>query len=378
VHLYFSPWQLESRAWRAGATALEAGLADRVDYIGYRAEGFEDEERIDERQAIRRIGARPPKPGSPRLLRALSLPKWWLAARRTQATPDVSIVQAHSIAALPAGVLVARRSGAGLLYDAHELETEREGWSPLVRWLARRFEKFLIRRCDHTIVVNDTIREWYERAYPGASVSTVRNVPVIPAERGVSRLRERIGLGPEPLLYAYCGLIGQGRGLFEMIEAFGGLGDAHHFVIVGFGPMEAEVRAAVEKHSNVHFHPAVPQSELIALLRGADVGAFVPSGTSISYHHSLPNKVFEYAAAGLGLLVSDAPELKRFASEYPLARSIPVSSAAIREAVSSWSAEEIRRGRATMRFVPPSWKDEVRHLLRAYELVEQRAAARRR
>ncbi len=362
---------------RAGASALEAGLADRVDFVGYRVDGLPDEEVIDPRRTIRRIGARPAKPGRPRLLRALSLPKWWWAARRGESSPEISIVTAHSIAALPAGYFVARRCGAGLLYDAHELETEREGWSPLIRWLARRFERFFIRRCDHTIVVNDTIRDWYLRAYPGASVSTVRNVPVIPKAVGESHLRRNLGLGPEPLLYAYCGLLGEGRGLREMEEAFAGLGDGHHFVMVGFGPLEESLRAEVDRHPNIHLHPAVPQSELIALLRGADVGAFLPTGTSISYHHSLPNKVFEYAAAGLAILVSDAPELARFSQEYPLARSVPASVERIRRAVLEWPAREIREGRASMRFQPPSWAEEVHRLLEAYAIVERRATSKR-
>jgi len=376
LHLYFCPWQHESRAFRAGATALEAGLADEVHYVGYRADGFADEERIDDRQLIRRIGPQPVRPGSPRLLRAMSVPRWWRAIVRTQCSRDVALVTAHSIAALPGAVMAARRSGAGLLYDAHELETEREGWSPMIRWFARCFERFFIRRCDHTVVVNDAIRAWYERAYPGLSVSTVRNVPVIPPVTGPSRLRESLGISKDPLLYVYCGIMGRGRGLFEMIDAFGGLSQEHHLAIVGFGPLEAEVKAAASKHSNIHLHPAVDQSELIALLSGADVGVHFPTGTSTSYHISLPNKVFEYSAAGLALMVSDAPELKRFASEHPLARSVPVSVENIRHAVATWSKEELRGGRASMRFQPPSWQQESKRLLDAYQVVETRRQAR--
>lgn len=370
VHLYFSPWQHESRAWRAGASALEAGLTDEVHYVGYRVDGLADEERIDERQLIRRIGAKPVKPGSPRLLRALSLPKWYLAAARQLPTKEVTLVTAHSLAALPAGLLVARRARAGLLYDAHELETEREGWSPMIRRIARVLERMLIRRCDHTIVVNDSIRAWYERAYPGLCVSTVRNVPVIPPVLGESSLRRTIGISEQPLLYVYCGLLGEGRGLSEMIEAFAGTSQDIHLAIIGFGPLEADVRAAAAKHANIHFHPAVKQSELLTLMRGADVGAFLPSGQSESYHHSLPNKVFEYCASGLALLVSDAPELKRFAEQHPLARAVPISVESIRRTIEQWSAREIREGRATMRFTPPNWNDEVARLLQAYATVD--------
>lgn len=361
---------------RAGLCALESGLADRVDFVGYRAKGKPDEERLDARRTIRRIGAEPSRPGSPRLLRAMSLPRWWWTAWRRESAKDIAIVTAHSLAALPAGVFVARRSGAGLLYDAHELETEREGWSPFIRRLARAFERFFIRRCDHTIVVNDSIRAWYERTYPGLSVSTVRNVPMIPKVTAPSRLREQIGISDEPLLFVYCGLFGKGRGIFETIEAFAGVPQDRHLALIGFGPLEGEVREVAARHPNIHVLPAVDQSELISLLSGADVGVFFPTGRSLSYHISLPNKVFEYCAAGLALLVSDAPELKRFASEHPLARSIPVSSENIRRAIESWPAEEIRRGRATMKFTPPSWDTEIERQREAYAIVERARMAR--
>lgn len=369
VHLYFSAWQHESRAWRAGASALQAGLASEIVYVGYRTDGLPDNEAHGAAETILRIGGRPAKPGSPRLLRALSLPRWWLAAMRTLPSAGISLVTAHSLAALPAGVALARRARAPLLYDAHELETERQGWSPVVRRLARLFERSLIRRCDHTIVVNDGILEWYKTTYPGLSVTTVRNVPIIPEAIGASPLRERLGIAAGNLVYVYCGLLGRGRGLSELTEAFYGIREDVHLVFVGYGPLESEIRDAAGQAPNIHFHPAVEQGELITLLSGADVGVFLPSGQSASYQNSLPNKVFEYCAAGLALLVSNAPELQRFASEHPLARSIAPDAAAIRQAVESWPAEDIRAARSGMNYRPPSWREEVARLLEAYSIA---------
>lgn len=369
IHLYFSAWQHESRAWRAGGSALEAGLASEIVYAGYQVDGLPDREQIGAAQSILRIGGRPSRPGSPQFLRALSLPRWWLAAGRLLPSADVSLVTAHSLAALPAGVLVAHRSKAPLLYDAHELETERQGWSPGARRLARLFERLLIRRCQHTIVVNDAIREWYSARYPGLSISTVRNVPIIPEVIGASRLRERLGISEESVVYVYCGLLGRGRGLSELTQAFREVRQDAQLVFVGYGPLEAEIRDIAGRTPNIHFHPAVEQAELITLLNGADVGVFLPDGRSASYQNSLPNKVFEYCAAGLALLVSDAPELKRFASEHPLARSIESGVASIRRAVDSWPAEEIRKARTAMTYRPPCWREEVGKLLEAYAIA---------
>ena len=93
---------------------------------------------------------------------------------------------------------------------------------------------------------------------------------------------------------------------------FSKLPDEFYIAFVGFGLLETDVVAAASRYPNTHFHPAVSQAELITLLRGADVGVFLPDGASASYQNSLPNKVFEYSAAGLGLLVSDAKDLNQF------------------------------------------------------------------
>ena len=199
----------------------------------------------------------------------------------------------------------------------------------------------------------------------------MRDASIIPASIDEIRLRETLGISEDAVLYVYCGLFGKGRGLNEVIQAFSKLPDDFHIAFVGFGLLEPDVVAAASRYPNIHFHPAVSQAELITLLRGADVGVFLPDGASASYQNSLPNKVFEYSAAGLGLLVSDAKELKRFASEYPLAKSVPTSVDAIRQAVESWPKESIREGKATMTFSPPRWQQAVVKLLGAYEVVEK-------
>lgn len=370
LHLYFVPWRNESRAWRAGTAAIEAGLADKVIYVGHRAEGSPEHEEISSGQSVMRVGAEPPRPGSPRLLRALALPRWWQACLQSLPPEDVSLVVAHSLAALPAAVLLARRAGAPVLYDAHELETERNGWSWPIRKIARLVEGFLIRRVRHTIVVNSSIENWYRAAYPRVSVSTVRNVVDVRGGKPTRALRTRFGVGDDDILFVYCGMLGFGRGLEELIEAFRPLGPERRLVLVGSGPMEQRLSEVTRQLGNVHLHPAVPQSQLIDLLTGADVGVMVPTSSALSYRYCLPNKVFEYAAAGLAVCVGDGPELQRFALSYPAARISAPTAEALREMALSWTREELDRARdLTAAYEPPSWEREREALMDAYRRV---------
>lgn len=368
LHLYYCDWTHESRAWRAGTAALEHGFADQIIYAGYRVAGLPEKEEIAAGQTVRRIGPEPSRPGSPRLKRALSLPRWWQACQNLLYGQEIGLVTAHSLASLPGAAMLARRTGAPLIYDAHELESERQGWAGPVRWAARVLEGHFIRQVDHTLAVSDTIRDWYATTYPNLAVSTLRNVPELGHMGSTAcSLREDLGLSKSDLVYAYCGAFGGGRGLIQLIDAFRAAPRDRHLVLVGYGPLESELRSRAENLPNVHIHPAVPSSELVAFLSGADVGVFVPDGQSLSYQYCLPNKVFEYAAAGLALLLGPGPELARFAAGYPAARLTAPDADVISAVLHEWDVADIRGQRPALEaFSPPNWATEKSKLLDIY------------
>ncbi len=366
LHLGFTTWINASRAFRSGSTAIASGLATDVIYVGCKGAGLSDEQLQAEGLRILRLGALPAAPGSSRLLRALSLPQWWLACMY-ESLGDATLVICHSLAALPIAVLLARRHRLPLLYDAHELETERAGWSKPIRRIARAIESNLIRKCDHVTLVNDSIRDWYLDAYPGIDASVVRNVPIAPPKIGTSTLRETLGLPPDALVFVYCGALGADRGLSELIEAFRSLGPDRHFVMIGYGHGKDTLVAQARGLCNVHFHAAVPQSELVTLLSGADVGVVVLRTDALSYEYAMPNKLFEYAAAGLGVITGKGPELERFAREYPASKRADLSIQSLRAAVSAWSRDELDRLKPAMAaYTPPSWQIEQHRLIAAF------------
>lgn len=368
VHLGFTTWINSSRAFRAGSTAIAAGYAIGVDYLGYKGRDLLEREDHAEDQRIFRLGNEPAPPGSSRFLRALSLPQWWFACVRSSRLRDATLVIAHSLAALPVAVFLARQHRLPLLYDAHELETERAGWSKPIRVIARMIESRMVRACDHVILVNDSIRDWYLKAYPGLDASVVRNVPVAPSKIGKSTLRQALKLPPEAMIYTYCGALGGDRGLTELIEAFRGLGQDRHFVMIGYGHGKDALVAQARGLCNVHFHDAVPQSELVTLLSGADVGVVVPRTDALSYEYGLPNKLFEYAAAGLGVITGKGPEMTRFGRDYPASKLADLTIESLRAAINAWSREELDRLRPAMAaYSPPSWQSEQHRLILAFD-----------
>src|SRR5690606_4998835 len=75
-------------------------------------------------------------------------------------------------------------------------------------------------------------------------------------------------------------------------------------VLVGDGALKARLveRASLERMDNVVFHPLVPKTRLVGLLREADIGIQCLSNVPAFYRGTSPNKFFDYIACGLPVL----------------------------------------------------------------------------
>jgi glycosyltransferase involved in cell wall biosynthesis len=63
--------------------------------------------------------------------------------------------------------------------------------------------------------------------------------------------------------------------------------------------------------------PAVPSTRVVVEARAADAGIWtLLSNVGLNFKLALPNKVFEYVAAGVPLLAADLPEVRRIVDAY--------------------------------------------------------------
>ena len=66
----------------------------------------------------------------------------------------------------------------------------------------------------------------------------------------------------------------------------------------------------------VKLEPPVPSSDVVAAARGADAGIWTLPALCRNFTFALPNKIFEYLAADLPVLVAHYPEAKRLVLEH--------------------------------------------------------------
>lgn len=367
VHLYFSNMAHESRLLREAKAAVEEGLADEAIGIGYRDGQLSPSQTMADRVRFLRLDPPAWMAGGGKIARLLRWPMWTWSAAHAAARERPSIVQAHSLAALPASILAARLFGKSrLVYDAHELESERAGWSRGLRKAARLVERALIGFADETIVVSGAIADWYADAYGIEKPHLVRNMPEAtepaPARDSRAGMRAVLGLGPEAIILVYLGRLGKGRGIELLVDAFQLTESSKHLVFMGDGPMGDWLRRKSSENANIHLLDPVPSEQVIEFVSSADVGFSMIEDVSLSYRYCLPNKLFESRSAGLAVIVSDLVEMANFVRTYGGGWIVENKASSLADLINGLSKDAIMAARRDARPVP-TWTEERRRYL---------------
>jgi len=287
-------------------------------------------------------------------------------------------VHCHDTLVLPAGWLLKIALGCRLIYDAHELESNKNGQSPLLSKGTLFLERFCWDKVDLLITVSDSIIDWYRSNVGAKEAILVLNSPVLEmrptelddesSERGY--LRQRFGIPPDSLIFVYLGILGSGRGIEQCLEAFADDSLSAHVVFVGYGDLAARIGEFADQHGNIHVHPAVPHEQVIRTVKSADYGLCFVENVSLSDFYCLPNKLFEYAFAGLPVLASDFPEMKRVVQEYSLGICCSPDVESIRAAI--LSATDRPSSRLSADLSDLAWAGQAERLCTAYSALLRR------
>jgi glycosyltransferase involved in cell wall biosynthesis len=240
----------------------------------------------------------------------------------TAAVGDCDAWHAHDLAAMVAiSARVAKPTP--IIYDSHELFLDTGGGArlpPPLRSLAARIERAQVRRADTLITVNDELAAILDRRYHPRRTVVVRNCPPRTVRYGgPDLLRGAIDIRPDQPLILYHGLLAPNRGLDTLAAALLEPGLEHaRAVFMGFGGWRDHLeRLAADPRfeGRVHVLDAVPADELLAWIASADVGALALPSTDLNLRNATPNKLFECIAAGVPVIVSDVPAIRRIVDD---------------------------------------------------------------
>ncbi|HEY8511780.1 MAG TPA: glycosyltransferase [Cyclobacteriaceae bacterium] len=370
IHIYPSYLTNESRMLREARSLVDLKLVTTITLLGLWKKGLKQEEVVTNQISIRRLGSIA-KSTKHKWLNLVAFAVFYLKAIWYCVRKKPRIVNAHSLTVLPLAAFVKWLTGARLIYDPHELETESNDSRGYRKKVAKRIEKMFIRSADFTIVVGHNIADWYRNTYTLHNIEVIRNIPLYrktPSFPHIT-LRERLGLGHGKIVYVYLGALIPGRGIEIILDAFKAVGDPHHVVFVGFGEYESMVANFSREHDNIHCLPSVPPEEVVELSSGADVGISLIENTSLSYYYCLPNKVFEYLQAGVPFIASDFPELRKEFGNERFCWLIRPDRGSLIETIRSITPEDImqRKTVAQERRDNWSWRSERQKYRSIYE-----------
>jgi glycosyltransferase involved in cell wall biosynthesis len=223
---------------------------------------------------------------------------------------------AHNIHVGVPSWIAARLRRARLVYDAHELYGELHGGiltRAAVR-VERPLERLMATGSDGVVTTNESRAAALKERYGLAEVVTLANVP--PTRLEVRPIDPGYGSG-RTLLYQ-GGIYGDGRSFAETIRALPLLPEDVEFAILGFGRTGdldrlRELAESLGVSARLKLLPPRPFDELVQTAAAATVGLVPIKATSLNNYLGDTNKLFEYLMAGIPVVASDLPEIRRIA-----------------------------------------------------------------
>lgn len=280
---------------------------------------------------VYRVSTRPLGKHIPNTInRIVSIFTWAWHAKKI--SPEV--ISGHNIAAVFIGYLsmlfVSKKKRPKLVYDSHEFEIGSNMKRNKLQVLAITYlERFLIKKCAFTIVVNDSIADELQKVYKlKQRPIVVRNIPEYWSvnETVCLEMREKIlenFIDPQKVLLSYHGMVGTGRGIETLIKVIKDYEDACLLIlgdVLNHKYLESLKQMAVVLgvDKRILFHPSVPIKELWKYVGAAHISMVTIPPVTKSYYYALPNKLFESIQALTPMIISDLPEMKRVIKKYKI------------------------------------------------------------
>jgi glycosyltransferase involved in cell wall biosynthesis len=337
-------------------------------------EGELEEIELIENIPVRRIKLRTRQWFADSRGKALKYLEFFFKAFLSQRKGGFDIIHCNDLNALPISVALKVFSSKPLkiVYDCHEYQTEIKSMKGFKQTLARWLERKLIKYTDITLTVSNAIAEEYVRLYGVEKPRLVLNTPPYKQVEKSDVYRQKFKIDSKASIFLYQGGISAGRGIEVTLEAFKTLPDNLVIVFMGYGELTPLVEEAATQYQNIFYHPAVSPSVLLEHTAAADYGICFIDNICLNYYYCLPNKMFEFMMAGLPVIVSDLPEMKRIVEQYKVGLVADNSDPqALRDAVTSIHKLDKQETMANLEKVKKefNWEQQEKTLLKAYSEV---------
>lgn len=325
-------------------------------------------------------------------------PRWFHLIATTARNVNAHVILCRDLPLAPTSLWAGRQLAIPVVLDLAEnygamiQELWDTGRHRRLDWLIRNpravslVERWVVPRVAHTLVVVEESRDRLVGfGIPPERITVVSNTP--PRARVLEGARSPTRAGTDPLRLIYLGQMEVARGIGVLLD---GVAEARrraavHLTLVGGGRDLELFRAQAARlglgPDVVTFSGRLPHAEALRLVAAADVGV-VPHHADDSWNTTIPNKLFDYMAAGLPVLTSDAKPCARivvdtgagevFRDRDPL--SLAGAIARMMDAARRSALGAAGRRAVADRY---NWEHDSRRLLNALRAVVDTAATQR-
>lgn len=212
-----------------------------------------------------------------------------------------------------------KKSNSKLVYDSREVYSAlgMNAGKPLKQWVISEIERFYIYKTDAVFTSgsldSEYLSKWYDIPLPPA----ILNLPNDQQVEKSNKLRTYFDIPESRRIMIYQGMIHPGRGIEPFIKQLKQLPN-WVLCIVGNGRYWDDIyRLAQDKGvtNQVFKRSAVPYKELLTWTASADAGLCFIEPLTESLKFALPNKLFEYAMAGIPSVCSNLPQMAPIINE---------------------------------------------------------------
>lgn len=301
---------------------------------------------------------------------------------------DADIISGHDILGLSIGFMsnIGKKRKAQLVYDSHEFEIKKSAArGAMAAFMIMHLERFLMKKCAFTIMVNDSIADKVREIHKQESRAiVVRNIPTNwcidkkEIEKTRKNVLETLGLDNETFIVMYHGALFRDRGIENMLKATAQLENVCA-VILGNGEKQYidELKKLCDELNigkKVLFHKAVSHEELYKYVGAANVGAVILLPVVENHVFALPNKLFENIQSLTPVIVSNFPELGRLTDKYGIGLKVnPSNINEIADAIEKMRTNKQFYHKCKENLVVAKnelcWENEKRGLKEAYEKI---------
>jgi hypothetical protein len=214
---------------------------------------------------------------------------------------------------LPVAARAAIKNDAKLVLDIHEALHTGSGWlyNLLNRITIQRYQKYVSASTTVVQAISDMYLEEFD-----FRPTVLRNIPHFVKTTVINK-----NIDPEKIRLIHHGIASPARNSELMLRSLS-LCDHRYELHFMFINHHSEYSKHLQNLANefspkrVFFHPPVPALGVVKEISKYDIGFFPLPPVNFNYRIALPNKLFEFIAAGLAVCIGPSPSMAEIINKY--------------------------------------------------------------